>query len=707
MAGKKAKKIDSVDRIDQKAWTYLREQVGSMEGGLEKIAISDGSRSYTYGQMFQNCEQYAAVFSALGMTGAGKARVGLIGTGAAETIFAFYGLNMTGAEVSLLSSLSVLRTEKILQAVKDEHLTDLILTDEMIQEKTLRKIILEKDELGLRFVLLLHLPMGGSTVPAPMTMSFEQKTAMLRSVWGPLYMDFLVNVYGHTPVSYAEPESCDTAAIIHTSGTTGGSGKPIVMSDRALNAMIRMVVKSKSYDDRLKQDPVCALMVDLSNAYGIIIQVHLPLCLGGKVVTVPGNGLNPLFFRAIPAEGVSVLFCTGAVLEMWMKMPEVMQFDFSSLKGVILGGSSISANDKRRYLEFIRKHGGKAGLPLLNGYGISELGGVCTLSSPDVDDESIGCLLDGIDARLFDEDTETFHTPAEAPLTGVLYLRSEAMSGCVLDGKEIVKTEVIDGLAYVCTNDLVRLDEDGRFTYLGRANRYFLNNSGIKYQSGRVETEISRQAGIRSCGIVPVFNKTIHDNIPMLCVSVVGKKEQGPALVREALLSVFKTEKSLPVDNVPRMVLIAEELPRNANGKIDLYAINRGEVSGDRYTVELRKKGETITDLQLQPSQDDLKDIVAETYKGIAKDMMDESLPGQFVDGLKQVGAALKPEESDTTQAAQARYWQMMNQLWQMMSMASRYAGNNMRTTWESSQRFMQMLFWMYSAWQNGVQNQA
>ena len=684
---------------EQKAWMYMRQQTESREDGAERIALADGTRCYTYRQLFQNCEQYASVFSALRITGANKARVGLIGTGAAETIFTFYALNMTGAEVSLISSLSVLRAEKLMQVVADEHLTDLVITDELIQENTLRKLIWEKDALGLRFILLLHVPMGGAAVPAPMAFSFEQKSMIIRNQWAPLYMDFLIQIYGNTPISYAPSASSVTAAIIHTSGTTGGSGTPIVMSDKALNTMCRLVAGSALYDERLKKDPVCALMVDLSNAYGIIIQVHMPLCFGGKVVTVPGNGLNPLFYQVIPAEKVSVLFCTGAVMEMWMKMPSSATFDFSSLQCVIMGGTSISADDKRRYLEFIRRNRGRD-IPILNGYGISELGGVCTLSSADVDDESIGFLLEGMEARLYDEDNETFHAPAEGPRTGVLYLRSETMSDGFLDGQQIVQTEEIDGKSYICTNDLVRLEADGRYTYLGRANRYFLNNSGIKYRSGLVETELSRQPGIRSCGVVPVFDKPIHDNIPMLCVTADGAPADWAKTVRGALLRCFREGKNLPADNVPSLVLIAENLPRNVNGKIDLYALNRGQVTGNKYKVEVRTGPGGIEDILLHPSQEDNKDIVAEMYRSIARDMMEESVPGQVVDSLKQAGAALMPDPSPA-QYLQTQYIQMRQQLRQLGATAGHYAANRLQAAIQSGFRSMQMLEWMYLATQS------
>ena len=149
-----------------------------------------------------------------------------------------------------------------------------------------------------------------------------------------------------------------------------------------------------------------------------------------------------------------------------------------------------------------------------------------------------------------------------------------------------MKYERIDGTPYICTNDYARLEADGALTFLGRANRYFINEAGRRYESGRVETEFSRQSGIESCCVVPAYVKTTHDNIPMLCVKTLDGTAAPTDVICEALRQVFITQKTLKSEYIPYRVMVAKELPRNANGKIDLYKISRGEVQGETFTVE-------------------------------------------------------------------------------------------------------------------------
>lgn len=606
-------------RQNQKAWKYIRDVTNTDLGNLNRIAIEDGVRKYTYGLMFREWERYASVFSALGMTAENRSRVGILGSTCAEGIFAFYGLNMVGADVSLVPSYSSLTPRKVVETIRSEKLTDFIVTDDFAQANLIQELLSRQSELALRNILVLHVPVTGVTVNGALSAVQEAKHLYMQGLFGPVCMDTLLAVYGDHPVNYASEASGDTAVILHTSGTTGGTGKPVALSDRAVNAAAACFYKYEGLELPW-ENLVTAVIVDLSNAYSLIDQVHLPFAVGATVVCAPGGILNPWFYKAIPAHGITFLFTVSAMFERWMKLPECGDMDFSSLRFVALGGASVSVADKRRYHDFLRRHGAGE-VELLNGYGVSELGGACCLSSPDLDDEAIGYPLPGVSVRLLDEEKGVFLSEKDAPCEGVLYLNSTAIATTELDGEVILKTERVGRKLYICTNDLVRMDTDGKLTFLGRANRYFLHDEGKKYESGRVETEFSRQSGIESCAVAPVYVKTTHDNIPMLCVKTLAAGEAAGEAVQKALRQVFIVEKTLKPDNIPSRVMIARELPRNANGKIDLYRISRGEVEGDVYTVKPVYLLDTLADFKLLPCQEGPADMIKEVFDGLSAEL--------------------------------------------------------------------------------------
>lgn len=610
-------------RKDQKAWKFIRDVNNTTVTDLNKIAVVDGSRKYSYGLMFREWERYASVFSSLGMSAENGSRVGILGSTSAEVIFATYGLNMVGAGVSLVPAYSALTPKRVFNTIKSEHLTDFIVTDDFAQANIVNDLLVRRKELGINNVIVLHVPVKGPSVNPALTAIQESKYAYLKGLYGPVYMDSLLAAYDSHPVSYAPEDSTDTSVILHTSGTTSGTGKPVAMSDNALNS-----AAAGFYDmddlDLPWDDLVTAVIVDLSNAYSMIDQVHVPFAMGATVAMVPGGILNPWFYKAIPEFGISFMFTISAMFERWMKMKNKKGFDFSSLRFVVLGGAAVSASDKRRFYDFMQEHGA-GDITLLNGYGVSELGGACCLSTPDIDDEAIGYALPGFNVRLFDDERGVFLSKDDAPCEGVLYLNSPALATSELDGVEIMKTEKTGGRKYICTNDLVRMDRDGKLTFLGRANRYFINDDGRKYESGRVETEFARQREIESCGIVPVYIKTTHDNIPMLCVKLLDSCPDPLETVRTVLVRVFISEKTLSQDNVPCRVMIAKELPLNRNGKIDLYRMSHGEVEGDVYTIECIRRGDSLRDFRLKPYEDGPADMIKEVFEGITAEIKENA----------------------------------------------------------------------------------
>ena len=108
-----------------------------------------------------------------------------------------------------------------------------------------------------------------------LTAAQEAKYAQLKSWYGPVCMETLLAAYGDHAVSYAPEDSRDVSIILHTSGSTTGTGKPVALSDRALNAAVAAFYKMNDLELPWK-NLVTAVIVDLSNAYSMVDQMHIP-----------------------------------------------------------------------------------------------------------------------------------------------------------------------------------------------------------------------------------------------------------------------------------------------------------------------------------------------------------------------------------------------------------------------------------------------
>ena len=189
------KRLDSGELADQKCWSFIRELNSYSEERLESIAIHDSYRTYTYRQMFRYWERYAEAFSGVNLTGKNHSRVALIGAQQTETIFAFYALNMTGASVSLIYHLDLYDEKRIRTMIEREKITDLVISEVYAFPNVMKKLLREKEVLGLRNIILLESPMGGEYPIPPLEAVRKLNVAMFRELEGGLLMADLLKEY--------------------------------------------------------------------------------------------------------------------------------------------------------------------------------------------------------------------------------------------------------------------------------------------------------------------------------------------------------------------------------------------------------------------------------------------------------------------------------------------------------------------------------
>jgi acyl-CoA synthetase (AMP-forming)/AMP-acid ligase II len=201
-----------------------------------------------------------------------------------------------------------------------------------------------------------------------------------------------------------------------------------------------------------------------------------------------------------------------------------------------------------------------------------------------------------------DENDGKYYLVDDGVRTGVLYVASDSLCMNELDGEVLFEYTKIEGRDFICTNDLVRVNPDGSFSYAGRADRFFVNNDGVRFEAGAVETEISKQPGIGKCAVVPVLDKRIHDTVPALYI-VPEKKGGGAAeRVRRALVNAYIAGGTLDTDILPSQFILVDDIPCNANGKIDIYKITRDRLRGEAWNIIPVREAGRLTDILAEPA---------------------------------------------------------------------------------------------------------
>ena len=581
-----AKKMEDGSFFEQPIWSYVKERRSVDPELLKNIALIDCTREYTYEQIFEEWDRYARVFSALNITGENHSRVAIGGAITAEPVFAFYGLNMTGAEVSMFSYPDFVPGGSWKTMLEKERITDLLISDIMVSPELWKELQAEKETLGLRNIILIHSKMGGPSVGPAELIFNEVNYHTLERTEGTVFMDKLIEKYKDAPIHIEKYNSERKALILHTSGTTKGTRKPLPFTDKTANIQARTVNydPDKLFEGGDKGKPTRIILnFDYSSAFGMLGAINTTFSTGNTAVVTFFGFMHPKFIRAVDYYNVEVLFVGGFIVDKWLERDDLNDVSFACLKNLGLGGSYIPPDKMAQYAEFFKSHGYK--YKIATGYGMSEVSGNQMTSNYQSDREVIceAGKTDGIVIK--DENDEQFYTADDGVRTGVMYLCADAMTSNELDGEKLFDYTEINGKNYICSNDMVRVNEDGSISYVGRMDKYFVNNDGKKFDSGIVDVQMLAHPAVDKCAVVPVLEKRIHDTVPVLYVVPKEKGQNAAESIRQAFVDLYVKEKKISGDNLPVQFMIVDDIPLNTNGKLDIYRITRERLKGAAYNI--------------------------------------------------------------------------------------------------------------------------
>ena len=111
------------------------------------------------------------------------------------------------------------------------------------------------------------------------------------------------------------------------------------------------------------------------------------------------------------------------------------------------------------------------------------------------------------------------------------------------------------------TGDLARRGEDGQVYFVGRADAQ-IKSRGYRIELGEIETCLGALDGVRECAVVAIPTDQFEGTI-LCCAYVPAEDEMNPTALRQGL------GRLLPAHMLPSRWQAYDQLPRNANGKID------------------------------------------------------------------------------------------------------------------------------------------
>jgi len=123
------------------------------------------------------------------------------------------------------------------------------------------------------------------------------------------------------------------------------------------------------------------------------------------------------------------------------------------------------------------------------------------------------------------------------------------------------------------TGDIVTLDEDGNYIYVGRRD-HMIKSRGYRIEIGEIEAAIYSHPEIKEAAVIPIPDEVISNRIKAFIVTL-GENNLTATDIRG-----FCSEK-LPYYMVPEIIEFRSTLPKTSTGKINKPALlAEGQGSG-------------------------------------------------------------------------------------------------------------------------------
>eukprot|EP00494_Astrolonche_serrata_P023006 UN23263 len=261
---------------------------------------------------------------------------------------------------------------------------------------------------------------------------------------------------------------------MYTSGTTGRP-KGVVWTHRALNKQIDCLLNAWHW----KSDDHTLHTLPLHHIHGIVNNLLCPLKIGAQITFTNFEARN-IWERFTDQEDKYTIFM--GVPTMYTKL--IHYFDnvlteherFQAISGIknlrlMISGSAALP------LPIFEKWKHLTGYTLLERYGMTEIG--MALSNPYENERiggTVGFPLPGVEVKMEKQN-------------GELLVRSEGMFNEYWNNSEATeKSFTKDG--YFKTGDIVQMDENNRFSILGRESQDIIKCFGFKVSALEIEREL-------------------------------------------------------------------------------------------------------------------------------------------------------------------------------------------------------------------------
>jgi long-chain acyl-CoA synthetase len=343
----------------------------------------------------------------------------------------------------------------------------------------------------------------------------------------------------------------DIAFLQYTGGTTGVSKGAVLLHRHVIaNVLQNEAWFAPTLGRQLAgEQPQFACALPLYHIYALTVCALLGLRVGGMNLLIPNPRDIKGFIKELGGYRINIFPAVNTLYNGLLNDDDFAKLDFSGLMVCPGGGMAVQKAVADKWLK-------TTGIPIVEGYGLSETSPVVTANRCDISEftGTIGLPLPSTELRILDDagNAVPFGTAGEIAVRG-----SQVMAGYWQRDDETAKVMTPDG--FFKTGDIGIMDDKG-YTRIVDRKKDMILVSGFNVYPNEVEGVVAAMPGVLEVACVGVPDQHSGEAVKLYVVKKDASltADQVKAFCKEQLTGYKR----------PKFVEFRETLPKTNVGKI-------------------------------------------------------------------------------------------------------------------------------------------
>ena len=527
----------------------------------KNVAFDFMGKSTTYKELVEHIEQCAKALKTIGIREKDKVTIAM--PNCPQAIYLFYAVNLVGGIANMIHPLSA---EKEIEFYLNESESVTAITLDQFYHKFER---VRKNTKVVNIIIASIKDALAQPIKAGYMLTEGRKVEKIPEDAPVIRWREFINLSKHCFYEYKVARTGEDPAVILYSGGTTGTTKGIVLTNKNFNALGQQVIAANPMFH--PGDKMLAAM-PIFHGFGLGVCIHTMLTQGGRCILVP-RFTPKTYAKDLVKNRCNFIAGVPTLYEALLRLPDMDGADLSCLKGVFSGGDSLSIELKKKFDKFLYDH--KATIQVREGYGTTETVTACCLTPSHMYKEgSIGLPFPDTYIKIVEPGTDKelpYGEEGEILLAGPTVMQ-EYMHHPE-ETAQTLRTHA-DGLTWVYTGDLGKMDDQGFVYFKGRAKRMIVT-SGYNVYPAQIENILDAHEMVQMSCVIGVPDSYKMQKVKAFVKLAAGVEANDAT--KQAILDHCR--KHVAKYAMPYDIEFKEDMPKTLVGKVAYRVLEEEELA--------------------------------------------------------------------------------------------------------------------------------